>query len=85
MGVLLAWAMGYVVGARSGVHDFDDVVRAFKELRESDEARDLWSVVRSHLAHALRSAAEMLEEADPPGVEMANDLVERVKLMIRRA
>ncbi len=84
MGVLLAWALGYVVGARSGVHDFDDVARALKELRESDEARDLWSVVRSHAAHALRSAAEMLEQPEPPGAQMATDLVERVKLMMRR-
>lgn len=84
MGVLLAWAMGYVVGARSGVHDFDDVRRALKELRDSDEARDLWSVIRGHIAHALKSAAALMEQAEPPSVEMANDLVERVKLIMRR-
>ncbi|HUF32461.1 MAG TPA: hypothetical protein VMN58_04535 [Acidimicrobiales bacterium] len=84
MGVLLAWALGYVVGARSGVKDFDDVVEALKELRDSEEARDLWSVIRTHLAHALRSAAETLEAPEPPGVEEPNDLVDHVKLLMKR-
>ncbi len=41
MGVLLAFAVGYVVGARAGAQDFDDVVRAVQELRDSEEFRSL--------------------------------------------
>jgi hypothetical protein len=83
MGVLLAWALGYVVGAKGGAQDFDDVVQAVKELRDSDEARQLWSVLRSHLGNVLRSAANMLEEVAGP--QPAGDLVDRVRLMMKKA
>ena len=82
MGVLLAWAVGYVVGAKGGAQEFDDVVRALKELRDSDEVRELLSVLRSHVAHILRSTADMLEEV--PGSQPAGDLVDRVRLMIKK-
>jgi hypothetical protein len=83
MGVLLAWAVGYVVGAKGGAQDFDDVVQAVKELRDSDEARQLWSVLRSHLGNVLRSAANMLEEVAGP--QPAGDLVDRVRLLMKKA
>ena len=83
MGVLLAWALGYVVGAKGGAQDFDDVVQAVKELRDSDEVRQLWSVLRSHLGNVLRSAANMLEEVAGP--QPAGDLVDRVRLMMKKA
>jgi hypothetical protein len=82
VGVFLAWAVGYVVGAKGGAEDFDDVVQAVKELRDSDEVRQLLSVLRSHLGKLLRSTANMLEEvagAQPPG-----DLVDRVRLMMKK-
>jgi hypothetical protein len=83
MGVLLAWAVGYVVGAKGGAQDFDDVVQAVRELRDSDEARQLLSVLRKHLGKVLRSAANMLEEVAGP--QPAGDLVDRVRLMMKKA
>lgn len=83
MGILLAWAIGYVVGAKGGAQDFDDVVQAVKELRDSDEARQLWSVLRSHLGKVLRSASDMLE--DVAGPQPAGDLVDRVRLLMKKA
>lgn len=82
MGILLAWFVGYVVGAKGGTQDFDDVVKAINELRDSDEIRQLWSVLRSHFGKALRSAADMLEEVAGP--QPAGDLVDRVRLMIKK-
>jgi hypothetical protein len=82
MGILLAWAVGYVVGAKGGAQDFDDVVQAVKELRESDEVRQLWSVLRSHFGKVLRSAADILEEVAGP--QPAGDLVDRVRLMMKK-
>jgi hypothetical protein len=82
MGILLAWALGYVVGAKGGPQDFDDVVQAVKELRDSDEVRQLWSVLRSHFGKVLRSAADMLEEVAGP--QPAGDLVDRVRLMMKK-
>jgi hypothetical protein len=82
MGILLAWAVGYVVGAKGGTRNFDDVVQAVKELRESDEVGELLTVLRSHLAHVLRSTADMLEEV--PGSQPAGDLVDRVRQLVKR-
>jgi len=84
MGVLLAWVVGYIVGARSGTRDFDDVIQALKELRESEEAQDLWAVIRAHLAHALRASADALDTAQMPTAELATDLVSRVRSMMDR-
>jgi hypothetical protein len=69
MGILLAWAVGYVVGAKGGPQDFDEV-------------RQLWSVLRSHFGKVLRSAADMLEEVAGP--QPAGDLVDRVRLMMKK-
>jgi hypothetical protein len=85
MGVLLAWAVGYVVGTRAGPKGFDDIVRAVKEVRDSDEVRNLWSAVRAHAAHTLRSTADLLEHAEVPHPAPAGDLVDRVRLMMRKS
>ena len=37
MGILLAFAAGYVLGARGGSEDFDDVVQAVQAIRQSEE------------------------------------------------
>jgi len=84
MGVLLAFLVGYVIGARAGAQDFDDVVRAVEELRDSEEVRDLLKVLRSHAAHTLRSTAELLENGASPDSDLASDLVDRVRLLMRR-
>jgi hypothetical protein len=82
MGVLLAWVVGYVVGAKGGSEDFDDVVQAVKELRDSDEVRQLLSVVGSHIAHVLHSTAQVLEQV--PTSQPTSDLVDRVRLLVKR-
>lgn len=84
MGVLLAWAVGYVIGARAGSAEFDDVVRALQELLDSEEMRGLWSALRVHLAHVLRSTADLLEREEIPSPGAASDLVERVRLLMGR-
>jgi hypothetical protein len=84
MGVLLAWVVGYVVGARAGSKDFDEVVQAVRELRESEEMQGLWDALRSHLAHTLRSTADMVERGEAPSTAGAMDLVDRVRLLMRR-
>jgi hypothetical protein len=84
MGILFAWAVGYVVGARSGVRDFDDVVQAVKEVRDSEEVRDLLAVLRSHAAHILHSTAQFLEQAPAPdpNPDGQNDLLDRVRRLM---
>ena len=67
MGILIAFAAGYVFGARAGSQDFDDVVQALQAIRESDEFHDLLRSLRSHAAHSLRELASMLDQANTDG------------------
>jgi len=86
----LAFAAGYVLGARADKEEFDDVIVAFKAVRDSEEVRDLASVVRGHAGQALRALADVVEHGvgaagatDPAGITVvSSDLVERVRRMM---
>lgn len=83
MKVLVALAVGYVVGAHSGRRDLDQVVASVKALRESDELADVVAAVRSHVSHTLRGLADSLERPASGGPQAADgDLVERVRGII---
>ena len=82
MGFFVALAVGYVVGARTGSKDLDEVGRALKALSASDEFADVVSAVRSHLGHTLRELAGAIEGA-PKELE-TGDLVERVRHLFGR-
>jgi hypothetical protein len=88
MGILLAFAAGYVLGARGGSEDFDDVVQAIQAIRRSDEFADLVKSLRSHTAHTLRELAALLERVGVEGEGgqsvTTQDLVDRVKTLIGR-
>lgn len=66
MGILLAFGVGYVVGARAGERGYQDVVDAIKQLRESEEAHDLMSALRSHVGFTLEDVARRLREDGQP-------------------
>jgi hypothetical protein len=83
VGVLLAFAVGYVIGARAGSQDFDDVVHAVKEIRGSEEFNGFLSALRSHLSHTLRDVANVIDETQVESVN-SQDLVDHVKQLIRR-
>jgi hypothetical protein len=88
MGILFAFAVGYVVGARAGSDDFDEIVEALQAIRRSEEFSDLVRALRSHAAHTLRAVAALLERTGDPDDELASvtteDLVERVKNLVGR-
>ena len=88
MVVLLAFAAGYIVGARAGSQDFDEVVDAVKALGRSDEFHDLLNSVRAHAAHTLREVAAQLDRANAEGAGLptvsTQDLVDRVKNLVGR-
>jgi hypothetical protein len=83
MGIFVALAVGYVVGAHTGSKDLDQVGKALKALSASEEFADVVSAVRSHLGHTLRELAGMVEGA-PRELETA-DLVERVRYLFPRS
>ena len=79
MGVLLAFAVGYVLGARSGAGGLDEIVTSLKDIRDSEEFAAMVHALRSHAGHVLREAAELV------GVETQtmtmNDVLERMRAM----
>ena len=87
MGILLAFAAGYILGAKAGSDDFDDVIDAVNAIRQSEEFNDLVRSLRSHAAHTLRELASLVER---PGATTSlasvttEDLVERVKNLVGR-
>ncbi len=79
MGVLLAFFVGWSVGAKAGVKGFEEVSDALKAVAKSDEFAALLSVSRGHLAAALREAGKLVSGESPLPEPM--DLLERVQRM----
>jgi hypothetical protein len=80
MKVVLALAAGYVLGARAGAEHFDDVIRSFRAVRDSEEFHDLVGSVRSHAGATLRELASMVERPRAAGdADAPADLVDRVR------
>ncbi len=84
MGIFVGLAIGYVVGARAGSKDLDQVARTLKALSASEEFADVVSAVRTHVGHTLRELAGMIEGTpDETDTETA-DLVDRVRHLFAR-
>ena len=83
MGPLVAMAIGYVVGARTGRKGLDDMVQAAKAVVRSEEFADLVAVTRTHLAGAMRELATVVERGVAKDeIEPSADLVERVRSIV---
>jgi hypothetical protein len=82
MKVLIALVGGYLIGARAGSRDFDQLSKSFRALYESEEFDDFVSALRTHAGHTLRELADVLDS----GGELvpAHDLVERVRQLAAR-
>lgn len=79
MGILLALAVGYVVGAKAGNEGFEEVVASVSAIRESEEFQGFLQVMRSHLGNTLRDLGGRLADADHSSA--ANDVLSRVRSM----
>ena len=84
MGIFVALAVGYVIGARVGSRDLDQVTESLKALAASDEFADVVGAVRSPLGHTLRELAGVLDGGGDTTVAEPVDLVDRVKLLVGR-
>lgn len=83
MGMLVALAIGYVIGAKTGSKDLDQLTQSLKALRESDEFADVVAAARSHLGHTLRELANMIEGDSETSLD-TGDLVDRVRHLVGR-
>jgi hypothetical protein len=81
MNTLLAIAIGYVVGAKTGGKDLDELARSLQALCQTDEFSDVVSAARAQLASTLEELASMVGgQADAP--EVPGDLVARVRHLV---
>lgn len=84
MGVLLAFAVGYVVGARAGDEGYQEVADAVVAVRRSAEFQGLVRAVRAHAGHVLGELGRRLspDAADPLTVQ---EVLDRVRSAARSA
>jgi hypothetical protein len=83
MGMIVAFAAGWVMGARAGSEDYSDVVQSLRAIRESEEFHQLLSALRVHAGQTLRRMADVLDSA---GVSELGDgdIVARVRYIVGR-
>jgi hypothetical protein len=79
MGVVLAFAVGYVVGVRGGKRGFDEVVDAITTIRESDEVAAMIHAARDHAAYLLREVSELAGNPDLS----RQDVLDRLRTVAR--
>lgn len=77
MGTLFGFIVGYVVGAKAGSERFEEVMSAFRELKESDEVRSFIDVVRGHARDTARDLGDRLDAtlAGEGGMPSDDDLI----------
>jgi hypothetical protein len=74
----IALVVGYVMGAKAGSRDLDQVTSSLKRLAQSEEFADVVIAVRSHVGYTLRELGRMVD--DPQELtEETGDLVDRVR------
>ena len=81
MGILLAFAFGWVVGARGGQRGYDEVVDAVRAVLESEEFHGLLEATKSHVGHVMREVgAQLSGEGDE--LPTVDDVLGRVRAMM---
>jgi hypothetical protein len=80
MNVLVALAVGYLVGAKTGGKELNRLGQSVKALCETDEFADVVSAARAQVAGTLRELASMTDGRQP--VTETGDLVARVRRLV---
>jgi hypothetical protein len=83
MGIVLAFAVGYIVGANSGQDSYREVLDSLRAVRESEEFAGLVSAMRAHFSASLRQLADVVDDTAAPDVAPAK-LIERVRTIMAR-
>jgi hypothetical protein len=83
MQILLSFLIGYVVGAKAGGDQFDEVVESAKAVAESEEFRSLLMTLRAHASATLHALGDLLDEA--PAEATGDTVVVRVRHMMEES
>jgi tripartite-type tricarboxylate transporter receptor subunit TctC len=84
MGIVLAFAFGYVVGANTGHESYQELLEALRAVQQSDEFHGLVAAARGHVSASLRQLADLVEDK-PDGDASPVRLLERVRTIMARA
>jgi hypothetical protein len=81
MEMLLAFAVGFVLGGHGGSRDRRDVTDSFGTIRDSEEVAAFVMLARAQVGRTLRDVAKMVDgnESETPTTP---DLVDRVRQLV---
>lgn len=77
MGVLLAFFVGWTVGAKAGAQGFQEVLDAVRTVKDSEEFEALVAIARSQVSGALHELSKLVSGDTPTPTPV--DLLERVQ------
>ena len=80
MGVFMAMAVGYLLGAKTGGEDLDKLGRSVKALCQTDEFSEVVSATRTQVATTLRELASIVDGEQP--LPDSADLVAQVRRLV---
>lgn len=83
MGVLFAFVVGWLLGARGGQQSYDEVVESAKVVLRSDEFALFKTAIRRHAGATLQQAAEWLQSDREGGAGNLEDVIARVRQLVR--
>lgn len=81
MGTLFGFAVGYVLGARTGNPGYERLRGAWVELRNSRELREFLDAARAHVQGSLRTASDRLGDGEQL-MAQGEDLVAKARARI---
>ena len=81
MNVLVALAVGYVLGTKTRGRQLDDLGRSLKVLCATDEFGDVVAAARAHAGTTLRDLAAMVD-GHTPASDNGGDLVAQVRHLV---
>lgn len=81
MKIVVALAVGYLVGARTGGKDLDQLGQSLKTLCETDEFADVMSAARSQTGSTLRELAAIID-GNRKLADVNGDLVAKVRHLV---
>jgi len=82
MGIVLAFIVGYAVGARAGQEGYEDLTSSMRAVRDSEEFHGLLRAVRAHAGATLRELSVRLEGDQTLS---ARDFLDRMTMWIKPA
>lgn len=83
MNIFVALVAGYIIGAKAGGKELDQLGRSLKALCETDEFADVVSAARAQVGSTLRDLASVVD-GHREDAEATVDLVAKVRHLVGR-